>query len=170
MGPGRLRGGELIGSLGSIVAVALLFAVDWFSRPGDTNVTGWDALITLRWVVVGTAALALAAAVAAAWARTPALPVAAAVAAAIAGIATALLLAYRVLISTPGPNHDYGSKVGAYVGLGCVVGSTLGALWAVRDERPRRATQVEAEVRPAPPRSASGANRPPATGGSASEH
>jgi hypothetical protein len=165
----RLRGGEALGGLGSIALVVLLFAVDWFSRPGDGDVTGWDSLVTLRWVLIGAAAVALAAAVAAAWARTPALPVAAGVTAAITGAGAALLLAYRVLVSTPGPRHDYGSMTGAYVGLACAVAVAVGALWAIRDERPRRAARVDAEVRPAPPRDAPGAGPPP-SGMSASEH
>jgi hypothetical protein len=147
MDSARLRGGEVLGALGGIVAVASLFALDWFARRGGGKVSGWDALVSLRWVLVGAAAVTLLAALCTAWSRTPALPMAAGVAAAGIGLLATALVAYRVLISTPGA-----AQAGAYLGLAGTLALAVGGLWAIRDERPRHPTQVAIERRPAPPR------------------
>jgi hypothetical protein len=164
MGRARLRAGELIAALGAVAVVVLLLGVDWFSRPRAGNLSGWDALPTVRWVLLGAIALALVSALATVWARTPALPVAAGVAAAVGCLVAAALLAYRVLISTPGPGHDYGTLAGAYAGLACMLVVVGAGLWAVRDERPGRHSELEAELRPAPPPDAAAGARAPEAG------
>jgi hypothetical protein len=132
--------GEGLAGLAAIVLLVLLFAAKWYGpgvitsgRVEPGTVTGWQALIHLRWLLLVTIALAvgltaLATAGRRTWAAAPRVVVV------LCALASLLWLGYRVLISIPP-----GQKAVAYVGLGCSVAILAGAGFSLWDGRAPRA-------------------------------
>src|SRR5438270_62812 len=126
----RLRLGEVVVGLGSVVLAVLLFGVGWYGLAGEAgrtasalgvsgSISGWDALPTLRWLVLVTILVGLGLAYFQAARAAPALPVSLSVIVTVLAILTALCLIYRVLISVPGPDSLFDAQAGAYLALAC---------------------------------------------------
>ena len=122
---GRLRFGEWLASSGAIVMAASLFALHWYG--GARPRTGWDALTTLRWPMLVTVVVVLAA-VAAQLRPGPALAAALDVVALLLSSVTAILLAIR--LATTGASLS----TGAFVGVAASVATALGVFVALRTE------------------------------------
>ena len=150
MTTGRLRAGELLAGAGAVVLLVALF-LEWFA-PGDRS--GWDSL---GWIVLALAVLAIALAawlfVATAMGRPVSQVVAADVLAATAAPLALIALVLRVLLVQPGANATTTVEVGAWIGLGGAALLTLGAWWALADERTAApgSAYVPPAPRPAPP-------------------
>lgn len=124
----------------------------------DATSSGWNSLGWLT-LAIAAAAIALVAWLAIAnLARRPiATTMASNVAAAVLGPIALLVLALRVLVFQPGPNDLVGLRYGAWLGLAGALALTIGAWWALADERtgaPESAYEPP-PARPAPPERAS---------------
>jgi hypothetical protein len=144
----RLRTGEWLAATGGLLALLSLFVMHWYEGifanlllsqsslhhrflPSGifSAVNGWDAVPTLRWFVLVTAALGLLLAVAQAATPGPALPVTIDLAAMIVAGVTTILVAIR-LASTSAP-----LRFGAIVGLFSVGLVAIGAYQAMHAEQ-----------------------------------
>lgn len=125
-GIARLRAGEWLMAVAALVLAVSLFALRWYggAHPRD----GWQALPTLRWLVLVTVVVALAAA-AAQLRPGPALAAALDVVALLLATITAILLVIRM--ATTGASLS----PGAFVGLGACIATGLGAFAALRIEQ-----------------------------------
>lgn len=148
----RLTRGELISAASAVLLLVLMLAVTWYGvdgMPGRGGAhggrtfaeTGWDGLTGVRWLVLGTAFVALA--TVAAHAARPSRQ-------AIAGLRLVLLLLssaaaaaliVRVLIDLPSANRVVDQKLGAVLGMLAALVIVLGASDAVREQRARLASQ-----------------------------
>jgi hypothetical protein len=151
---GRLRGGELLAGGGAVVLLVSLF-LDWVGPVGES---GWSSL---GWL---TLAVAIAAILAASWlvfatatARTVTQVIAAAVIATVVEPIALIVLVVRTAIAQPGVDAVTSIEGGAYVGLAGAVLLTIGAWWALADERTDapESAYVPPAPRPAPPARAS---------------
>jgi hypothetical protein len=102
----------------------------------STSITGWQALPTLRWLILATILAALALTWFQGARRAPALPASLSVIALVLSVLSALGLIYRVLISVPGPDALGEAKAGAYIGLACALVLVYGAFRSLREEDP----------------------------------
>lgn len=150
MPAGRLTRGELISGASALALVVTLFAFAWYgldgvpgrggSRTGIAGTeTGWEGLSVLRWLVLTTVLVAVAAV--AVHADRPARQTVAGLRLAllVLGCATAVALVIRVLIELPSPDRVVDQKLGAVLGLVAALGVALGASEAVREQRIRLA-------------------------------
>jgi cytochrome bd-type quinol oxidase subunit 2 len=126
--PGRLRRGELLAGTGAVLLLVLLVAGKWYGHGGGAR-TGWEALTTLRWLLVVTIVAALALVAAQVGRRSPAIPVTLSMIVAVLGLITVLALIYRVLISPPA--HE---QAGAFLGLLSAIGLAYGGYLSLREE------------------------------------
>jgi hypothetical protein len=126
--PGRLRRGELLAGTGSVLLLVFLLAGKWYGRGGRSR-TGWEALSSLRWLLVVTIASAFALVLAQITRRSPAIPVTLSLLVALIGPISVLALIYRVLINAPA--HE---QVGAYLGLLSAVAVAYGGYLSLREE------------------------------------
>jgi hypothetical protein len=119
----RLRLAQLLTGVGALVLLVLLFTVKWYgSGPfSPTAVTGWQALIHLRWLMLLTILSAFALVLIVAFTRSPLLRAALSTTVTVLSLATLLWLGYRVFISIPP-----GEKPAAYVGVACAAAILLG--------------------------------------------
>lgn len=122
----RLRSGEWLAAAAAIVLVASLFALHWYG--GAHPRTGWQALVTLRWLVLVTVVVVLAA-VAAQARPGPALAAALDVVALLLALVTAILLVIRLA------TVNASLEVGAFVGLGACLATIAGLFAALRTEQ-----------------------------------
>lgn len=141
----RLRTGEIVAAVGSILLFVFMFFFSWYGVGGPVgnlaesfgvkaSVDGWNGHSILRWLMLATIVVGLGLAVLTATQRTVALPVTAAVlTTAIAGV-TAILLAYRVILNEPGPNDLIDVKIGAWLGMLSTALVAYGGYLAMRDE------------------------------------
>jgi hypothetical protein len=129
MRPDRLRGPEWLIATGGVLLLVAMLALPWFhARPGSVN--GWHGITNLRWVLVVTVALALGTGLAQLTRRSPAIPVTLTLFAGLAGIASLVVLIYRVLASPPG-----GSRLaGGFVGLVAAIAIVYGAWRSLRSD------------------------------------
>lgn len=134
----RLRPGEIISGAGGVLLLVVLFAVPWYAVKspdgGSTTVTGWDALTTLRWLLLVTIVAALALAYFQATRPAPAIPVALSVIVTALGFLSAVALIYRVLINVPGSDSVVDARVGAYLGLATALAILYGGYRSMRQE------------------------------------
>ncbi len=134
----RLRPGEVICGAGGVLLLVLLFALPWYGVKstvgGTTTISGWDALTTLRWLLLVTAVAAVALAYFQATRSAPAIPVTLSVIVTALGILSALALIYRVLINVPGSDSLVDARVGAYLGLAVAVAILYGGYESMRRE------------------------------------
>jgi hypothetical protein len=126
--PARLRRGELLAGTGAVLLLVFLAAGKWYGHGGGAR-TGWEALTTLRWLLLVTIAAALALVAAQVTRRSPAIPVTLSLIVAVLGPITVLALIYRVLISPPA--HE---QAGAFLGLLSAIGLAYGGYLSLREE------------------------------------
>ena len=122
----RLRLGEYLAALGSVALLVTLFALNWYCHP---TIATWRAIPTLRWFLLVSAVLGLAAVLTQAAMRGPALPVTLDLIAMLAAGLTTILIVIRLL--TTGATL----WTGAYVGVGAAALTTVGAYRAMRTEQ-----------------------------------
>jgi hypothetical protein len=143
--PSRLRRGEIMVGVGSVVLLASMFVLKWYGltaqlRPAaagvgsSTSVNGWDALTNVRWLMLLTIACGLALVYLQTARRAPAIPVTLSVLVTVLGLLTVLVLIYRVLINEPGSDAVIEQKAGAFVGLGSAIAIVIGGYLSMRDE------------------------------------
>jgi hypothetical protein len=125
-GLARLRAGEWLMAIAAIVFVVSLFALRWYG--GAPVRTGWEALITLRWLVLVTVVVPLAAVVAQ-LRPGPALSAALDGVALLLSTVTAMLLVIR--LATTGASLS----AGAFVGLAASIATGFGVFTALRTEQ-----------------------------------
>jgi hypothetical protein len=141
----RLRLGEAVAGLGGLVLLFSLFVTTWYGTTGpisptaallgaSTSYNGWHALTDLRWLILITAALAIALAYFQATRRAPAIPVSLSVIVTVLALLTVLFLIYRVLINVPGPDSVIDRKAGAYLGLISSLAVLYGGSTSLRHE------------------------------------
>ncbi|HKO28445.1 MAG TPA: hypothetical protein VJU80_13375 [Solirubrobacteraceae bacterium] len=126
--PGRLRRGELLAGTGAVLLLVFLLAGKWYGH-GSGARTGWEALTSLRWLLVITIAAALSLVAAQVTRRSPAVPVTLSLLVAVLGPITVLALIYRVLINPPA--HE---QAGAFLGLLSAIGLAYGGYLSLREE------------------------------------
>ena len=126
--PGRLRRGELLAGTGAVLLLVFLLAGKWYGHGGQAR-TGWEALTSLRWLLVVTIAAAFALVATQVARRSPAIPVTLSMIVAVLGLITVLALIYRVLISSP--PHE---QAGAFLGLLSAIGMAYGGYLSLREE------------------------------------
>jgi hypothetical protein len=124
----RLRRGEVLAAAGGVLLLAFMFAGKWYGT-GSHARTGWEALTTLRWLVVVTIALAFLLTITQAMCRAPAIPATLSMIVTVIGTINVLALIYRVLISHPG--HE---QAGAYLALLSAIGLAYGGFVSLRQE------------------------------------
>ena len=140
------RGGELISAVSALVLLVLTFALKWFgivvtpsphasrsATPSAQN--GWNALPSVRWVMILTIVVALGSVALHATQHTHGQKTDTSVAIMVLGSLTAGLLVYRVLIELPSPSLIVDQKLGAYLGLLAAVGIAFGGFESVRERR-----------------------------------
>jgi hypothetical protein len=153
----RLRLGEALAGVVSAVLAILLFGVGWYGLAGEagrtasslgvsTTVTGWDALPTLRWLILVTIVVGLALAYFQATRTAPAVPVSLSVIMTVLAILTALGLIYRVLISVPGPDSLFEARAGGYLALAGSLVLVYAGIRSMRVEAPRRDSESSAAI------------------------
>ncbi len=126
----RLRPAEWIVALSAVALVLLLVLAKWYGSAGS-SVTGWHALTITRWLVLVTAAVALALAYFQAARRAPAVPVSLSVVLTPLSLLTFIVLLVRVAIVAPAPGHP---RAGAFVGLASSAVLMVGAYLSMRTE------------------------------------
>ena len=142
---GRLRSGEWIVGAGAAVLLASMFLLPWYrvtSGSGasgspflhPTTVDGWQALSTIRWLMLVTVAVSFGLVYFQAGRRAPAIPVTMSLIVTVLGILTALILIVRVLIDLPSLVGNVSARAGAYVGLLGAIMIACGGYVSLRQE------------------------------------
>jgi hypothetical protein len=126
--PARLRRGELLAGTGAVLLLVFMLAGKWYGHGAQAR-TGWEALTTLRWLLVVTIAATFALLVAQITRRSPAIPVTLSLVVAVLGLISVLALVYRVLIDAPA--HE---QVGAFLALISALGLAYGGYLSLREE------------------------------------
>jgi hypothetical protein len=122
--PSRLRRGELIAGAGAVALLVFMLAVNWAGSR-----TGWQALVTLRWLIAVTIAVTFALVLTQIGRRSPAIPVTLSVIVTVLGAISVLALIYRVLINPAAHQH-----AGAYLGLLSALALAYGGFRSMREE------------------------------------
>ncbi|HLJ03699.1 MAG TPA: hypothetical protein VKT31_09675 [Solirubrobacteraceae bacterium] len=138
-----LAHGELPGAGFALALLVSMFALKWFGVDGRPTARGanvraedaWNGLTLLRWLIVLTVIVALAAVALHVAQRDHGVKTDTSLAVAALATVTAILLAYRVLIDLPDPNSVVDQKLGALVGLACAVALTACSWQTVRHFR-----------------------------------
>lgn len=144
--PEALTRGELLAVAAALLLVVLMFSVQWYgvvgipgrSRTGVVGAEdGWHGLTLIRWELLATVVLALAAV--GVRVRKPSRNQVALIRLALAALAwlAAVLLTYRVLIGLPSPSEVVDQKLGAVVAVIAAFGIAIGASEAIREQRLR---------------------------------
>lgn len=130
--PSRLRRGEILAAAAAVALLVLLFVLGWFGAPsrgrGGPLVDGWTGLPVIRWLILVTAAAALALGVLQASRPAPALPVTMSVVVAALSLVTTIVLIIR-LLTTPAA-----VEAGAVLGTVASAAILLGGFYSMRDE------------------------------------
>ena len=164
MSAGRLRGGEWLALIGAVLLLVALFVLRWYATgrvgwwsyapPADLRaggLTGWQAIPTLRWFALVTAAVGIALALAQAVARGPGLPVTLdLLGMLVAGLTTVLVL---IRLATTGAPLRFGAVLGL-LAAGAVARGAFTALraeqgWTPGPERPIEVVELAAGEPPA---------------------
>jgi hypothetical protein len=151
----RIAHGELLSATSAVALLIAMYALKWFGLdgvPGRTAslawaVNAWDGLTLVRWVMLGTIAVALGAPLLHLSQRSHGARTSTSSAVLALGALTSALLIYRVLIDLPSSNQVVDQKLGAFVGLLCALGIALGGYEAVREERAARGAPVTHRLR-----------------------
>jgi len=145
----RLRAAEWLIGAASAALLIDLFALPWYGIDLATprrvyiyrsaqSVDGWNALTTLRYLILLTALFGLAIWWFQATRGAPALPAALTVVAAIPSGLELLGLLWRLLLD--GPGDGIGTRVGAYIGLVLSAAILGGIYWSMRVDAPAAET------------------------------
>lgn len=128
---GRIHRGELVAAGGAVLLLAALFILTWFrgGSPPSVSLDGWQALSTIRWLLLLTVAACAALVLLTASERAPALPVTASLVTLLLGDLSAVALLFRV-IDHPGLH----SQIGVYVGLVAALAIGYGGYLSLRTE------------------------------------
>lgn len=176
----RLRHGEWIAGISGLVLLLVMW-LPWYGRelvciapPCKTlSFSAWDSFVAIDWLLLLVALVGVGLAALTATQRAAAAPVAAAsLTVLIGGVATVVVL-YRVAFPpdlsffTFPPPEDTVRTFGLWLGLLACAGIAVGALLALRDERPgagggpsseEGGDEIETLAAPAPDGSAAGAS------------
>ena len=136
----RLRRGEVLAGAGAVLLAVFLLAGHWAGSR-----SGWDVLVSLRWLLALTIIAAFGLVLVQASRRAPAVPVTMSLLVTVLGAVSALALIYRVLINPPPHQH-----VAAYLGLLSAIALAYGGFLSMRTEgiAPGDAPQDIPVVRP----------------------
>ena len=126
--PARLRRGELLAGAGAVLVLVFMLAGEWYGH-GARARTGWEALTTLRWLLLVTVLAAFVLVIAQMTRRAPAVPVTMSLIVTVLGLIAVLALIFRVLISPAA--HE---QAGAYLGLLSVLALAYGGFLSLRQE------------------------------------
>lgn len=126
--PARLRRGELLAGVGAVLLLVFMLAGKWYGHGAHAR-TGWEALTTLRWLLVVTIAAAFALVLAQITRRAPAIPATLSLVVSLLGLLSVLALIYRVLINAPA--HE---QAGAFLGLASALALAYGGFLSLREE------------------------------------
>jgi hypothetical protein len=141
----RLRFSEWLAAAGAVALAVFLFALNWYE--GAHPRTGWQALPTLRWLLLVSVALVLVTVLAQALARGPALSAALDVVSLVVTTAAALLLIVR--FATTGARLGPGAFLGLAASLTMLAGMFISLRieqgWPPGPDRP-----IEVVALPAP--------------------
>ena len=122
--PSRLRRGEVLAGAGAILLLVFMLAGKWAGSR-----TGWQALVSLRWLLAVTIAAAFGLVITQTTRRSPAIPVTMSVVVTVLGAISVLALIYRVLINPP--THQLAA---AYLGLLSAIALAYGGYLSMREE------------------------------------
>lgn len=133
---------------GAALLVALF--LDWYGD-GPAKANAWESFAVLDVLLTLVGVLAVALAIAAALSRAQAVPVGIGSMLVLVGVVVSVWLAIRI----PSPPGGADREIGLWIGLASCVGSTLSALWSIRDDRfPSAVTdagRTDIPTLPAPP-------------------
>jgi hypothetical protein len=151
----RTGHGELLSAASALALLIVTFALKWFGVDGVPGRTrslawaenGWQGMALVRWAVAATIVTALGAPLLHATQRSHGAKTSTSLV--VLGLAslTSLLLIYRVLVDLPSSNQVVDQKLGAFLGVLCALGITLGGYEAVRQERAARAAPAAHRAR-----------------------
>jgi len=171
--PRRLRIGEWLTGLGGAVLLVSTF-LHWYDLRSERTVesahsagvqsawgwaTAWEAFSVLDVLLAVLAAMAIGAAVMAAVQNTPAVSLALASLTALVGLFATIAVVFRLIwapeFTAEGfgviPDEGVSLAFGAWLGLGGVLLTTLGAFAAMRSERYPKAARVDVPIEVIPP-------------------
>ncbi|MBV8947981.1 MAG: hypothetical protein JO046_14290 [Solirubrobacterales bacterium] len=114
----------MLAGAGAVLLVVFLLAGPWAGSR-----SGWELLVSLRWLLALTIAAAFGLVLAQASRRAPAVPVTMSLLVTVLGAISALALIYRVLINPPAHQH-----AAAYLGLLSAIGLAYGGYLSMRKE------------------------------------
>lgn len=120
----RLRRGEVLAGAGAVLLLVFVLAGKWAGSR-----TGWEALVSLRWLLVVTIAAAFGLVITQATRRAPAIPATMSFLVTVLGAISVLALIYRVLINPPAHQHT-----AAYLGLLSAIALACGGYLSMREE------------------------------------
>ena len=138
--------GELIAAVSGLLLLVAMIALKWFGIAGAdgrfaprsgtlSTQTAWQSLTMLRWLMVVTIAVALAAGVLRFTQRDHESRTDVSLLVSTLGSLTAVLLTYRVLIALPGSGSVVDQKLGAFLGVLVAIGIAFGGLASRREAR-----------------------------------
>jgi hypothetical protein len=143
-----LTRGELVSATSALLLLIVMFAFRWYAVDGvparasspDTVVSAenaWEGLTVVRWLMLVTIVVALAAV--AIHTRGPTRAAVARLRLALLALATltAAVVSFRVLIDPPSPDRVVDQKLGAVIGVIAALGIAFGAYECVREQRAR---------------------------------
>jgi hypothetical protein len=122
--PSRLRRGEVLAGAGAVLLLVFLLAGKWAGSR-----SGWETLVSLRWLLAVTIAAAFGLVFVQATRPAPAVPVTMSLLVSVIGAISVLALVYRVLINPPAHQH-----AAAYLGLLSAIGLAYGGYLSMREE------------------------------------
>jgi hypothetical protein len=135
-------------AVAAVLLLVFMFAFAWFGVDGipgrselATSENAWHGLTDLRWLMLLTSIVAIGSLFLHASQRTHGAETDTSLAITVLGTATALALAYRVLIDLPSAPSVVDQKLGAYLGLLSAVAIAIGgydALLAARRAEQQR--------------------------------
>ena len=144
----RIRVGALVSATSALALLAIMFATEWYGVAGvpdpsavrpavSTAENAWHGLTITRWVLLATIVAAIGAVVLHASQREHGNKTDTSLVVAALGALSSLLLIYRVLIVLPARSRVIDQKLGAFLGLLCVLGIAWGGYEAIREQRAR---------------------------------
>ncbi|MGZ4244218.1 MAG: hypothetical protein ACXVSE_08005 [Solirubrobacteraceae bacterium] len=144
----RIRVGALVSAVSALALLVILFGMEWYgvagvpdpsaARPAvSTAENGWHGLTVTRWVLLATIVAAIGAVVLHASQREHGNKTDTSLIVAALGVISSVLLVYRVLIVLPAGTRVIDQKLGAFLGLLCVLGIAWGGYESIREQRAR---------------------------------
>lgn len=144
----RLRTGEKLAGAGGLGLLVSTF-LPWYAE--GRALSAWEAFSVFDLLLAVTALMGVVLAVLAATQRAPALPVATSVLLIALSFAVLLLAVYK-LLDQPGTDDSVEVRLGAYLGLGCLLLVAVGGWRSLTDERAYGPAGARIPPSPAPPK------------------